>query len=89
MPSIVQAGALEAILVWSGRRSGDYQKTVKLYHAKHINSRGSGACPPENFEKLHPLRLNLRAFLMIFNPLVYLHIYILYQTAAYQHVKFM
>ena len=53
-------------------------------HAKHANTRGIwGHAPPENFEKLHPLRLNLRAFLMICNPLVYL--YILYQTASYQH----
>ena len=29
------------------------------------NLGGLGACPPENFEKLNPLRLNLRAFLMV------------------------
>ena len=28
------------------------------------NLEGLGACPPENFEKLYPLRVNLRAFLM-------------------------
>ena len=26
---------------------------------------GLGACPPENFEKLDPLRLNLRVFLTL------------------------
>ena len=31
--------------------------------AKHAKSTGGlGACPPENFEKLHPLILNMRAF---------------------------
>ena len=29
---------------------------------------GLGACPPENFEKLDPLRLNLRVFLTAFDP---------------------
>ena len=29
------------------------------------NLGGLGACPPENFEKLNPLRLNLRALLMV------------------------
>ena len=46
-------------------------------HEKHANTRGSGACPPENgsggippgnFEKLYRLRLNLRAFLVIYHP---------------------
>ena len=31
-------------------------------HAKHATLGGSGACPPGNFEILHSLRLNLRAF---------------------------
>ena len=31
-------------------------------HAKHANTRGSGGMPPGNFEKLHSLRLNLKAF---------------------------
>ena len=30
------------------------------------NVGGSGGMPPENFEKLNPLRLNLRAFLMAY-----------------------
>ena len=30
------------------------------------NLRGLGACPPGNFEKLSPLRLNLRAFLIVY-----------------------
>jgi len=29
-------------------------------------ARGSGGIPPEKFEKLNPLRLNLRAFLMVY-----------------------
>ena len=29
------------------------------------NLGGLGVCPPENFEKLDPLRLNLRALLMV------------------------
>ena len=29
------------------------------------NLGGMGACPPEKFEKLDPLRLNLRALLMV------------------------
>ena len=29
-------------------------------------ARGSGGMPPEKFEKLNPLRLNLRAFLMVY-----------------------
>ena len=37
-------------------------------HAKHAKSGGSGGMPPENFEKLHPLRLNLGAFLVIYDP---------------------
>ena len=38
--------------------------------------------PPENFEKLHPLRLNLGAFLMIYDPLSTL-CYIAYYIAIY------
>ena len=38
--------------------------------------------PPENFEKLHPLRLNLGAFLMIYDPLSTLY-YIAYYIAIY------
>ena len=30
-------------------------------------ARGSGGMPPEKFEKLDPLRLNLRAFLMVYS----------------------
>ena len=30
------------------------------------NLGGLGHVPPENFEKLNPLRLNLRAFLMVY-----------------------
>ena len=33
------------------------------------NPGGLRACPPEKFEKLHPQRLNLGAFLMIYNTL--------------------
>ena len=33
---------------------------------------GLGACPPGNFEKIHSLRLNLRAFLVIDHPLMLL-----------------
>ena len=33
---------------------------------------GLGACPRENFEKLHLLRLNLWAFLVIYQPLMFL-----------------
>ena len=29
-------------------------------------ARGSGGMPPENFEKVNPLRQNLRAFLMVY-----------------------
>ena len=42
-------------------------------HAKHVNTIGwSGSMPPGNFEKLHSLRLNLRAFLVIYHPLMLL-----------------
>ncbi len=38
-------------------------------HTKHANSRGVGGhVPTENFEKLHPLRLTLGVFLMIYDP---------------------
>ena len=38
-----------------------------IWHAKHAKPRGVwGHAPPENFEKLNPLRLNLRAFLMAY-----------------------
>ena len=48
-------------------------------HAKHAKSRGVwGHAPPENFEKLHPLRLNLGAFLMIYDPLATLYYLITY-----------
>ena len=39
--------------------------------------------PPKIFEKLHPLRLNLGAFLMIYDPLAtlyYLITYIAFKT---------
>ena len=43
-------------------------------HAKHAKSRGVwGIPPPENFEKLHPLRLNLGVLLMIYGPLATLY----------------
>ena len=42
------------------------------WHAKHASTRGSEGMPPENFEKLHLLRLNLRAFLVIYQPLMFL-----------------
>ena len=32
---------------------------------------GLGACPPGKFEKLHLLRLNLGAFLVIYQPLTF------------------
>ena len=36
-------------------------------HAKHAHTRGVwGHAPPENFEKLDPLRLNLRVFLTVY-----------------------
>ena len=41
-------------------------------HAKHANTRESGACPLGNFEKLHPVRLNLWAFLVIDHTLMLL-----------------
>ena len=45
-------------------------------HAKHATLGGSGVCPPGNFEILHSLRLNLRAFLVIdFNAPVHGHRY--------------
>ena len=48
-------------------------------HAKHAKSRGVwGHAPPENFEKLHLLRLNLGAFLMIYDPLATLYYLITY-----------
>ena len=34
--------------------------------------------PPQNFENLHPLRLNLGAFLMIYDPLATLYCLITY-----------
>ena len=44
-------------------------------HAKHANTKGAwGHAPPGNFEKLHSLRLNLRAFLVIDHPLMLLWI---------------
>ena len=46
------------------------------------NQGGAGGMPPENFEKLHPLRLNLGAFLMIYDPLSTLY-YIAYYIAIY------
>ena len=37
-----------------------------IWHAKHAKSREVwGHAPPENFEKLNHLRLNLRALLMV------------------------
>ena len=37
-----------------------------IWHAKHDKSRGVwGHAPPENFEKLDPLRLNLTALLIV------------------------
>ena len=48
-------------------------------HAKHAKYMGVwGHVPPENFEKLHPLRLNLAAFLMIYDPLATLYYLITY-----------
>ena len=44
-------------------------------HAKHAKSRGSGGMPPR---KSHPLRLNLGAFLMIYDPLATLYYLITY-----------
>ena len=41
-------------------------------HVNHANTRGSGGMPPGNFEKLCFLRLNLRAFLVIYHPLMFL-----------------
>ena len=41
-------------------------------HAKHANTRWSWGIPPETFEILHSLRLNLRAFLVIYHPLMLL-----------------
>ena len=42
----------------------------KAYTIMHtmLKLGGLGVRPPEIFEKLHPLRLNLRTFLMICNP---------------------
>ena len=37
------------------------------------NLGGSGASPPEILKNYTPLRLNLRAFLMIYNPLATLY----------------
>ena len=37
-----------------------------LVVCKHAKPRGV-ELPPENFEKFHPLRLNMRAFLMIYS----------------------
>ena len=43
------------------------QSIYTIWDAKHAKSRGVwGHAPPENFEKLNPLRLNLRAFLMAY-----------------------
>ena len=61
-------GSNFGFLVWSGRGSGDYQ-TVS-YCVKNTCIQSMPILPSENFEKLHPLRLNLR---------------VLYQTASYQH----
>ena len=48
-------------------------------HAKHAKSRGVwGHAPPEIFEKSHPLRLNLGAFLMFYDPLATLYYLITY-----------
>ena len=44
-------------------------------HVKHAKSRGSGGMPPK---KLHPLRLNLGAFLMMYDPLATLYYLITY-----------
>ena len=41
-------------------------------HAKHASTRGSGGIPPGNFEKLYLLRLKLRVFLVIYQPLMFL-----------------
>ena len=48
-------------------------RSTHACEACHANLGGLGACPPENFEKLHPLRLNLGAFLMIYDPLATLY----------------
>ena len=46
-----KTGALEAILVWSGRGSGDCQKAAKLCHSvRSMPILGDlGTCPPEKF----------------------------------------
>ena len=45
---------------------------VRSTHAcEACQSRGVwGHAPPENFDKLHPLRLNLGAFLVIYDPCI-------------------
>ena len=40
-------------------------------HVKHTSTRGFGGMSPRKFEKLHFLRLNLRAFLVIYQPLMF------------------
>ena len=42
---------------------GSYVRSTRSGMRNMPNLGGSGACPPENFEKLDPLRLNLRALL--------------------------
>ena len=41
---------------------------------------GLGACPPGNFEKLHSLRFNMRAFSVIDHPLMLLRTQV-YETS--------
>ena len=48
---------------WFRARWDMYSHSVQL---QSMPTLGSGACPPGNFKKLHNLRLNLRAFLVIF-----------------------
>ena len=48
------------------------------------NLGGLRACPPEKLVKLHSLRLNLGAFLMIYDPLATLYYLITYSLLNYK-----
>ena len=53
-------------------KRGGTTRPVIIVNVRLASTRGSGACPPGNFENLHllDLRLNLRAILVIYQPLI-------------------